>query len=901
MGRRKHTTKGFQKGKPIVRAKKPNPLIPEWGVKEYFKGSYYTLGQKSFNSLPQALKFQNEIIEFQAEKAKKEKEKKAQEKREQEREEQHDFAFIGSVDKFREFVNPLLKSVPCATSGCKGRYQEKRAQGKGLGGVVNITYQCAQCGNEIVYHSDRLIPGTQRGALSTQLMLASLLNGGLFAGYKRGLGPVFGDHIFTKETWRKFLLQIDPIIRKQLEDQCELAKAEMKKKPDDELGSWKRAVTTSDGCWQIRGYHSPNSTFVIVDFMNHALLYVDHTSMKGGDDVWKGTAKGAEGYLATKLFKKATEDGMKVEVNFQDADSSSKKAVEDEFEGSYFVCGGHFNRAFGHQLEKLSKEKTSDTDDLKGLKCHCQRHSKNCGCLTAGFLLQAKINHFIIMKNAGKDANKYRKDMTILAKHAKGDHSECTFHDAKVCSCGKCEKGQRNCEGKDYRSSYELSCPFHSKAFELECLARAGKAEYVIHPELGKGHSNLPESIFSVLTHFRDKNVSLQKLTYEITTNLGLLCANEPFMKAVKGPAYNWQEDLQSRTRIPISPEVAKFFDITSSQKAKASARHKSEKTKSQRLQRKKQRSAKAEKRKEFMKTLEVMHSYGGANSDDEQDDKTDAAPRDDVVMSDAEAETDADDLWIVFDIEATGRNTMMDEMTEIAAIAVLVTDAGVMKTIGDPFSTYVKTVREIPPDVEKLTGIKSFRHPDSPLKAAPVPKEVLSSFTSWVEGVTKAVVHRKRVLVGHNIQSYDLRLISRQLRRSKVNFEEEMRKRKVTGYVDTYRRVQKVAKTLQFPYKLDATASGNDSLSQTSLYQGLFNHPPQHAHRALGDISALVEIMRSHFNSKTPAESLKDLAAEIFNPKGARKATSPKARLPCPECHKKLHTKNSTCSRKKK
>ena len=33
----------------------------------------------------------------------------------------------------------------------------------------------------------------------------------------------------------------------------------MKDKKDDELGSWKRAVTVADGTWQTRGWHRENS------------------------------------------------------------------------------------------------------------------------------------------------------------------------------------------------------------------------------------------------------------------------------------------------------------------------------------------------------------------------------------------------------------------------------------------------------------------------------------------------------------------------------------------------------------------------------------------------------------------------------------------------------------------
>ena len=52
-----------------------------------------------------------------------------------------------------------------------------------------------------------------------------------------------------------------------LAEVCEIAKQEMKEKCEDELGSW-HAVTTADGTWQTRGWHSKNATFTIRNYLN---------------------------------------------------------------------------------------------------------------------------------------------------------------------------------------------------------------------------------------------------------------------------------------------------------------------------------------------------------------------------------------------------------------------------------------------------------------------------------------------------------------------------------------------------------------------------------------------------------------------------------------------------------
>ena len=88
----------------------------------------------------------------------------------------------------------------------------------------------------------------------------------------------------------------------------------MKNLPSDKLGSWQRAVTTSDGCWHIRGFFSQNGTFVIRNWLTGALLWYGHACMRGSDpiitdELYEGTAKSIEGYLAGILFEKAKEEG----------------------------------------------------------------------------------------------------------------------------------------------------------------------------------------------------------------------------------------------------------------------------------------------------------------------------------------------------------------------------------------------------------------------------------------------------------------------------------------------------------------------------------------------------------------------------------------------------------------
>ena len=140
---------------------------------------------------------------------------------------------------------------------------------------------------------------------------------------------------------------------------------EMEDKIDDELGSWKRAVTVADGMWQTRGWHSKNATFTIRNYLNGALLYYHDLCQRGRDkmieeELYKGTSKSAEGYAARVTFRRAKEEGMQVATHWQDADSSSAKAVSDVFpDAKIMICGGHAGRAHKKSLENKNSFKAN--------------------------------------------------------------------------------------------------------------------------------------------------------------------------------------------------------------------------------------------------------------------------------------------------------------------------------------------------------------------------------------------------------------------------------------------------------------------------------------------------------------------------------------------------------------
>lgn len=132
----------------------------------------------------------------------------------------------------------------------------------------------------------------------------------------------------------------------------------------DTLGSWKQAVTSADGVWMTRGYHSKNGTFSVRILMEHC--YFKSTSGKSDDELYKGTSKSMEGFAACELMMQAKKEGMEIAVQWQDSDSSSSKTVKECFPNcKIMICGGHAAKNHLKALKKYSKFKFPSKDMIK--------------------------------------------------------------------------------------------------------------------------------------------------------------------------------------------------------------------------------------------------------------------------------------------------------------------------------------------------------------------------------------------------------------------------------------------------------------------------------------------------------------------------------------------------------
>ena len=136
------------------------------------------------------------------------------------------------------------------------------------------------------------------------------------------------------------------------------------------------------------------------------------------------------------------------------------------------LCGGHVARAHINKLKKMAGIKTFTErymnkyrvkfPDVDTVECCCSggKHKKRCGCLSDRFIRQARINFYCCLVHSGKDPDSFKKKLCNLGKyHARNIHQ---------WEGGTCDL-----------------------AYEIECDERASRAYDLIHPVLGRGHSNL--------------------------------------------------------------------------------------------------------------------------------------------------------------------------------------------------------------------------------------------------------------------------------------------------------------------------------------------------------------------------------------------------------------------------
>ena len=339
----------------------------------------------------------------------------------------------------------------------------------GLGGSLNVFFMCSGCEKRaLAFQGSAFVEGSKRTVVGLALAVSFFLSGHGFANFDRTLRQFLGILCISKNRYYDVVKLVYPHVKSILDEMCNKEKERMKTLPQEQLGSWNRAVVTSDGVWHTRGHLSKNGSFIIKNYLTGGLLWYGHKCMRGRDDViedelFEGTAKSMEGVLASECYEQAKSEGCKVEVVWQDGDSSAAKSVSQHHPtGKVYKCGGHVGRAHANNLKEAAKKKEFSEDvkskykekfpEVQTAKCKCKRHRAGCGCLSDSFIKGARINHFCCLQQCN-DPVEYAQRIRVLTKyHVRDIHTweedgSCDFHPVRTCSCKKCDEDEIHCLG----------------------------------------------------------------------------------------------------------------------------------------------------------------------------------------------------------------------------------------------------------------------------------------------------------------------------------------------------------------------------------------------------------------------------------------------------------------------
>ena len=171
-------------------------------------------------------------------------------------------AFVGQTSQLQAFIDQINATSMCASDGCNGLLAPVSITLTGLGGSVEVQYDCTGCTQRRVsFSSSAHHEASKQTVLGLTLQVAFIAAGSNYAQYQKVLGHALG--MFAVSPWQFYetLKCMYPHVKSMLDTQCELAKKAMKLKPASEHDSFQNAITIADGAWMTRGYHSQSFTF----------------------------------------------------------------------------------------------------------------------------------------------------------------------------------------------------------------------------------------------------------------------------------------------------------------------------------------------------------------------------------------------------------------------------------------------------------------------------------------------------------------------------------------------------------------------------------------------------------------------------------------------------------------
>ena len=312
---------------------------------------------------------------------------------------------------------------------------------------------------------------------------------------------------------------------------------------------------------------------------------------------------------------------MQIAVHWQDADSSSANAVTEAFpEAEIMICGGHAARAHRKQLEMHSKQKVfTDTKigkykrqfpEVSSVRCHCSRnHKSGCGCLSPAFIAKAHTDFTSIFMACDSQEEFSRRswpcpNMRVMNTSGReGDVTSAHCVSALIQSVRTKSRYSvmEGCTTPDASSRV----PSTRWLMISSAIKEQSKQNNSVFKQ---GHLNSLEASHDILIRFKSKDVFLERLHYQLSTNLGLLQANLTYMHGKFGTHYHWIPELYKRLKLPVFDDVQALERYSSQRRKLSIEKAKTEKQKKRRVQLKKAR-AKESQAKSGQRSMVTTHT----------------------------------------------------------------------------------------------------------------------------------------------------------------------------------------------------------------------------------------------------------------------------------------------------
>ena len=192
--------------------------------------------------------------------------------------------------------------------------------------------------------------------------------------------------------------------------------------------------------------------------------------------------------------------------------------------------------------------------------------------------------------------------------------------------------------------------------------------------------------------------------------------------------------------------------------------------------------------------------------------------------------------LYVVFDLETTGRRLQQDEIIELAGVIL---DPNGIEIEDASFSEFVKPLRPIPSYITQLTSITN----DMVSLARPF-ADVANGFISFIKDTADEYGGISNIfLVGHNARNFDIPWLVHQLNVHGI-----------MGGMSSDTRINYGMDTIiiaKQAVRNDSQCGAPTAYNLPMLYQFLSGRIHDNAHRAMADVKATATIFRFFFQTR--------------------------------------------------